>query len=340
LISLGLIWSYTFKGGLKTIIITDTLQTVFLVSSVILTIFFICNSLDLNIFQAFETIKNSGYSKVFFYEDFITSKFHVSKQLLGGIFVTIAMVGLDQDMMQKNLSCKNIGEAQKNMFTFTAVFVVINIFFLSVGALLYVYASKYGIAIPLDSITGKPRTDFLFPEIAFNHLSAIPAIVFMLGLTAATFATTDSALTALTTSFCVDFLGFSKKADLNSASSIRNRHIVHIGFSLLMFLVVVLFNLVNNAAVVSAIFTVASYTYGPLLGLYGFGLFLKSKGVKDKLVPIICILSPAICYFLNSNSKTLMGGYVFDNELIIVNGLITFIGLLIISKPKTTNTQF
>jgi Na+/proline symporter len=340
LISLGLIWSYTFKGGLKTIIITDTLQTVFLVSSVILTIFFICNSLDLNIFQAFETIKNSGYSKVFFYEDFITSKFHVSKQLLGGIFVTIAMVGLDQDMMQKNLSCKNIGEAQKNMFTFTAVFVVINIFFLSVGALLYVYASKYGIAIPLDSITGKPRTDFLFPEIAFNHLSAIPAIVFMLGLTAATFATTDSALTALTTSFCVDFLGFSKKADLNSASSIRNRHIVHIGFSLLMFLIVVLFNLVNNAAVVSAIFTVASYTYGPLLGLYGFGLFLKSRGVMDKLVPIICILSPAICFFLNANSKTLMGGYVFDNELIMVNGLITFIGLLIISKPKTTNTQF
>lgn len=340
LISLGLIWSYTFKGGLKTIIITDTLQTVFLVSSVILTIFFICNSLDLNIFQAFETIKNSGYSKVFFYEDFITSKFHVSKQLLGGIFVTITMVGLDQDMMQKNLSCKNIGEAQKNMFTFTAVFVIINIFFLSVGALLYVYANKYGIAIPLDSITGKPRTDFLFPEIAFNHLSAIPAIVFMLGLTAATFATTDSALTALTTSFCVDFLNFSKKVDINSALSIRNRHLVHVGFSLLMFLVVVLFNIVNNAAVVSAIFTVASYTYGPLLGLYGFGLFLKSRGVRDKLVPIICILSPAICFFLNANSKTLMGGYVFDNELIVVNGLITFIGLLIISKPQTTNAQF
>ena len=340
LISLGLIWSYTFKGGLKTIIITDTLQTVFLVSSVILTIFFICNSLDMNIFQAFETIKNSGYSKVFFYEDFITSKFHVSKQLLGGIFVTLTMVGLDQDMMQKNLSCKNIGEAQKNMFTFTAVFVIINIFFLSVGALLYVYANKYGIEIPLDSITGKPRTDFLFPEIAFNHLSAIPAIVFMLGLTAATFATTDSALTALTTSFCVDFLSFSKKEDINSASSIRNRHLVHVGFSLLMFLVVVLFNIVNNAAVVSAIFTVASYTYGPLLGLYGFGLFLKNRGVKDKLVPIICILSPAICFFLNANSKIVMGGYVFDNELIVVNGLITFIGLLIISKPQTTKTQF
>ncbi|WP_395802172.1 sodium:solute symporter [Daejeonella sp.] len=340
LISLGLIWSYTYKGGLKTIIITDTLQTIFLVLSVILTIFFICDSLDLNIFQAFETIKNSGYSKVFFYEDFITSKFHVSKQLLGGIFVTIAMTGLDQDMMQKNLSCKNIGEAQKNMFTFTAVFVVINIFFLSVGALLYVYASQNGIEIPVDSITGKPRTDFLFPEIALNHLAAIPAIVFMLGLTAATFATTDSALTALTTSFCVDFLDFSKKEDINSKASIRNRHLVHIGFSLFMFLVVILFNAVNNAAVVSAIFIVASYTYGPLLGLYGFGLFVKSRGVRDKLVPIICLISPAVCYFLNANSATLMGGYVFDNELIVVNGLITFIGLILISKPKTGNTEF
>jgi len=340
LISLGLIWSYTYKGGLKTIIITDTLQTIFLVLSVILTIYFICDSLDLNLFQAFETIKNSSYSKVFFYEDFVTSKFHVSKQLLGGIFVTIAMTGLDQDMMQKNLSCKNIGEAQKNMFTFTAVFVVINIFFLSVGALLYVYATKNGISIPLDSVTGKPRTDFLFPEIALNHLAAIPAIVFMLGLTAATFATTDSALTALTTSFCVDFLGFSKKEDINSKASIRNRHLVHIGFSLFMFLVVILFNAVNNAAVVSAIFIVASYTYGPLLGLYGFGLFVKSRGVRDKLVPFICLISPAICYFLNANSASLMGGYVFDNELILINGLITFIGLMIISKPKTGNTEF
>src|SRR5690606_23643561 len=148
--------------------------------------------LGLNVVEAFETIKNSGYSKVFFYEDFVTSKFHVSKQLLGGIFVTIAMTGLDQDLMQKNLSCKNIGEAQKNMFTFTGVFVVINIFFLSVGALLYIYATKNGIEIPLDAVTGKPRTDFLFPEIAFNHLALIPGVVFMLGLTAATFATTDS----------------------------------------------------------------------------------------------------------------------------------------------------
>ncbi len=339
LIALALIWAYTYKGGLKTIIITDTLQTLFLVSSVFLTIYFICSSLGLNIPEAFETVKNSGYSKIFFYEDFVTNKFHVSKQLLGGIFVTLAMVGLDQDLMQKNLSCKNIGEAQKNMFTFTAVFVIINLFFLSVGALLYVYATKNGIAIPTDA-TGNTRTDFLFPEIALNHLSVIPAIVFMLGLTAATFATTDSALTALTTSFCVDFLGFDKKENINNPADVRSRHIVHVGFSLLMFLVVVLFNAVNNASVVSAIFTVASYTYGPLLGLYAFGLFMKNRGVKDKLVPIICLISPALCLLLNANSKTLMGGYVFDNELIVVNGLITFIGLLIISSPTTSKTQF
>ncbi|HEX7365962.1 MAG TPA: sodium:solute symporter [Pelobium sp.] len=332
-ISLALIWLYTFRGGLKTIIITDTLQTSFLVLSVILTIYFICDSLNLGVVEAFETIKHSGYSKIFFLDDFMMNRFHLSKQLIGGMFVTIAMIGLDQDLMQKNLSCKNIGEAQKNMFTFTGIFVIINLFFLSVGALLYVYAQKNGIAIPTDA-NGAVRTDFLFPEIALNHLSVVPAVVFMLGLTAATFATTDSALTALTTSFCVDFLGFDKKEDVNSKKSINTRHWVHVAFSLLMFFTVILFNEVNNKAVVGAIFTVASYTYGPLLGLYAFGLIVKSRGVHDKLVPIICLLSPAICYFLNLHSQTLMGGYVFDNELILVNGLITFALLLLISRKK------
>jgi Na+/proline symporter len=243
------------------------------------------------------------------------------------------MIGLDQDLMQKNLSCKNIKEAQKNMFTFTTIFVVINLFFLSVGALLYIYANKNGIAIPLDA-AGNPRTDFLFPEIALNHLSLIPGIVFMLGLTAATFATTDSALTALTTSFCVDFLNLDKKDNVNDARNIRSRHWVHIGFSLLMIVVVVIFNAVNNKAVISAIFTVASYTYGPLLGLYAFGLLLKNRGVKDKLVPIICVLSPLVCYILNKYSVTLLDGYIFDNELILINGLITFIGLMLISQKQ------
>jgi Na+/proline symporter len=326
LICLLLIWSYTFKGGLKTIIITDSLQTLFLVSSVFLSIFFICRSLHINIFEAAETIKNSSYSKVFFFNDFLSSKFHFSKEFLGGLFITVGMVGLDQDLMQKNLSLKNIREAQKNMFSFTAVFVVINIFFLSVGALLYIYAQRYGISVE--------KTDYLYPTIALQHLGLIPAMVFMLGLTAATFATTDSALTALTTSFCVDFLNFNKSKDVNSKKMISMRHYVHIGFSGLMFLTIIIFNSINNDAVVSAIFKVASYTYGPLLGLYSFGLFVSNRQVRDKLVPFICLISPAICYFLSTDSKKYLGGYVFDNELIIINGLITFVGLWLSSKKK------
>ena len=340
LISLALIWSYTFKGGLKTIIITDTLQTFFLVLSVFLTIYFVCDSLNLSIPAAFETIKDSSYSKMFFVEDFFTNKFHLSKQFIGGIFVTIAMTGLDQDLMQKNLSMKTIGEAQKNMFTFTGIFVVLNIFFLSVGALLYIYAAKNGIDIPVDQISGKPRTDLLFPEIALNHLATVPAIVFMLGLTAATFATTDSALTALTTSFCVDFLGMDKKENAEKPDAVKKRHTVHIVFSLLMFVVILIINALNSASVVSLIFTIASYTYGPLLGLYSFGLFVKSRGLHDKLVPLICIISPILCYLLATNAEKLLGGYVFSVELILINGLITFIGLMLISKKTDKQTRF
>jgi Na+/proline symporter len=299
--------------------------------------------LNYNFTEAFEAVKNSNYSKIFFYEDYLKGNYFL-KQILGGIFVTIAMVGLDQDLMQKNLSCKNIGEAQKNMFTFTGIFVIINIFFLSVGALLYLYAEKNGIAVPM--VDDVKRTDLLFPEIAFNHLSIIPAVVFLLGLTAATFATTDSALTALTTSFCVDFLGMDKKSKnyelgiTNSKKLEKTRHFVHLGFSFLMFLVIIIFNSLNDKSVVTMIFKVASYTYGPLLGLYAFGLFMKSKTVNDKLVPFICIISPIVCFLISKNSAALFGDYVIDNELIILNGLITFIGLLMISKPATENTRF
>ena len=237
------------------------------------------------------------------------------------MFITVAMTGLDQDLMQKNLSLKNIREAKKNMFSFTAVFVVINIFFLCVGALLYIYAAKYGIKVE--------KTDYLYPTIALKYLGLLPAMVFMLGLTAATFATTDSALTALTTSFCVDFLGFNKRGDVNSKKMVSTRHYVHVAFSGLMLMTIIIFNAITNTAVVNAIFKVASYTYGPLLGLYSFGLFLGKRQVFDKLVPFICLLSPAICYYLSMNSAQLLGGYIFDNELIIVNGLITFVGLVV-----------
>ncbi len=333
-ICLSLIWGYTFKGGLKTIIITDTLQTVFLVASVFFSIYFICRSLHLNIPEAFETIKHSGYSKIFFLNDFASNKFHLAKQFLGGLFVTIGMFGLDQDLMQKNLSCKNIRDAQKNMFTFSSIFVVVNLFFLSVGALLYIYANKNGITVPLDPVTHAPRTDYLFPEIALNHFKGIPAIVFMLGLTAATFATTDSALTALTTSFCVDFLGFDKPKNEKVTSKVRTRHLVHVAFSVLILIVILLFNALNDASVVSAIFKVATFTYGPLIGLFAFSLFAKKRSVLDKATPFVCILSPLICFFLDKYSKQVLNGYVFAEELIIVNGLITFLSLLLISKKR------
>lgn len=329
-----LIWGYTYRGGLKTIIITDSLQTFFLVSSVILSIYFICRNLDLNIFSAFDAIKDSNYSKIFFTDNFIENKFHLSKQFLGGIFVTIGMFGLDQDLMQKNLSCKTLADSQKNMLTFTFVFVIINLFFLSVGALLYIYANKNGIAVPLDSLTNQPRTDYLFPEIALNHFKGVPAVVFMLGLTAATFATTDSALTALTTSFCVDFLDFDENTNANEKSEVRKRHFVHIGFSILILLVILLFNAVNDKSVVSAIFKVATFTYGPLIGLFAFSLYGKNRQVMDKATPVICILAPLVCIFIDKYSRELLGGYVFAEELIIVNGLLTFLGLLLVSSKK------
>lgn len=333
LVSLALIFAYTYRSGLKTIIITDTLQTVFLVASVGFTIYFICDSLEMTLPEAFEAVKKSNYSKVFFFEDWMKST-HFVKQLLGGIFVTLAMVGLDQDLMQKNLSCKNIGEAQKNMLTFTGIFVLINLFFLSVGAMLYLYAEKNGVSIPM--VNGAPRTDLLFPEIAFHHLTLVPAIVFLLGITAATFATTDSALTALTTSFCVDFLNMDKKTA--NPATVRTRHFVHIAFSFLMFLVIMVFFTVNNKAVVDMIFTIAGYTYGPLLGLYAFGLLMKKKTVRDTWVPLVCLAAPVITFFISS--AAFLGDYKFAEELIIVNGGLVFSGLLAISKPAEQQTVF
>ncbi|MGL5112463.1 MAG: sodium:solute symporter, partial [Flavobacterium sp.] len=340
LVSLLLIFSYTYRSGLKTIIITDTLQTFFLVTSVFLTIYFICDSLDLGPIQAFDAVKKSNYSKLFFFEDFMGSKFHFIKQIIGGMFVTIAMTGLDQDLMQKNLSCKNIKEAQKNIYTFTCLFVIINIFFLSVGALLYLYAEKNGISVPLDALTQKPRTDLLFPEITLHHLATIPAIVFLLGIIAATFATTDSALTALTTSFCIDFLEMNTLANTNQKNAIKKRHIVHLSFSLLIFVVILFFNAINDSSVVGMIFKVASFTYGPLLGLYAFGLFQKNKIVKDHLVPFICLIAPIVTYGISANSAFLLNGYVFDNELILVNGLLTYLGLFATSTTTTKTIHF
>lgn len=329
-ICLLLIWLYTNKGGLKTIIVTDILQTTFLISAVILSIYFMADSLNLSLSETIETVKNSSYSKIFFWEDFLGSRQNFWKHFIGGIFVTIAMTGLDQDLMQKNLSMKTIGEAQKNMLTFTGIFVVLNLFFLAVGALLYIYAERHQI-----DVASLPTPDYLYPEIALNHLAILPGVIFMMGLTAATFATTDSALTALTTSFCVDFLDFNKKKNPNDRKLVRQRNRVHLAFSVLMLIVIMVFRIINDDSVVNAIFTAASYTYGPLLGLFAFGILTKLH-VRDKLVPYICVLSPILCYVLNSYVIKPYTDYVMGFELIIYNGALTFLLLLLTSKPAVT----
>lgn len=327
-ICLILIWVYTHKGGLKTILITDLLQTFFLLLSVVLSIYFIAASLDMNIVQTFETLKESSYSQVFFWDNFMGDTRNFMKLFLGGIFVTLAMFGLDQDMMQKNISMKTIGEAQKNMLSFTLVFVLINLFFLSVGAMLYVYAERNGI-----DVAALPTPDYLFPEIALNYLPVVPGIIFMMGLTAATFATTDSALTALTTSFCVDFLNFHKKADPNDSRLVKTRTRVHVGFSVIMLLVIMGFRVINDDSVVTAIFTAAGYTYGPLLGLFVFGMFTK-RSVADSWVPYICLLSPVLLYLLKLALEH-YAGYGMSFELIVINAFITWVMLWVTSSKGT-----
>jgi SSS family transporter len=328
-ICLLFIWSYTYKGGLKTIIWTDSLQTLFLVLAVVLSIVFIWNEIKATHAQGLMTaIENSGFNKMFFWDNFWGSGNHFWKQFFGGMFVTLAMVGLDQDLMQKNLSCKNINEAQKNMVSFTTVFVVINLLFLCVGALLYLYGNSKGVAIPVDEMTGKINRDLYYPEIALKYLGVFPAIIFMLGLTAATFATTDSALTALTTSYCVDVLHLDKR---NDKASVTARHIVHIVFSVIMLVICLLLKRLNDKSIVDTIFTIAGITYGPLIGLFAFSMFTK-RSLRNYLVPTVCAAAMIICTFLKLEGANFTT-YKIGQELIILNGLLTFIGLLFISKP-------
>ncbi len=321
LLTIVLIWVYTFQGGIKTIVYTDTLQTFCMLLAVILTIIAIGQNLELNLSGMITEVKNSEFSQTFFFDGGWSDPKNFIKQFLAGASIAVVMTGLDQDMMQKNLSCKTIGDAQKNMFWFSIALVIAKMMFLFLGALLFIYAGKNGINIP-------ERTDLLYPTIALNYLSPVIGIVFILGLIAAAYSSADSALTALTTSFCVDFLNFEKTQQIDAQ---KTRTMVHIGFSVLLFFVILLFYVINDDAVISAIFKVAGYTYGPLLGLYGFGFFTKRK-ITDGLAPIVCILSPILTYVLSSYSEVLFFGYKFGFELLILNGLITFIGLWLISK--------
>ena len=319
LISIFLIWVYTYRGGVKTIIWTDSLQTIFLLSAVLLTIYYVFSSFDWSVAETLRKVSEHPYSQVFDWD--IKSGKYFFKQFIAGIFVTIVMVGLDQDMMQKNLTCKSLREARKNMLTFSAVFVFVVGLFLMLGVLLYIFAQVNGIALP-------QKSDYLFPTLALNHMNLLIGIFFLLGITAANYASADSALTALTTAFCVDFLDINQKPADKRSHFLRR---THIAFSLLLFLVIMIFRIINDQSVVVAVFKAAGYTYGPLLGLYAFG-FLTKKVVKDQLVPFVTLASPFLAWMTEIAVRHLFNGYQIGFEIIIINGAITFIGLLVIQK--------
>ena len=313
-ITIALIWTYTYRSGIKTIIWTDALQTTFMLSTVFIIAYFLMQKMQLDIPSLFSVIQDSDYSRMFFVDDWADKK-HFVKQFLSGVFMAIVMTGLDQDQMQKNLSCRNLGDAQKNMFTFSTILIFVDLLFLSLGAILYIYSNQFGIAIP-------DNPDMLFPNIALNAgLPAFVGVLFIIGIIAAAYSSADSALTSLTTSFCVDIIEFEKQ-DPNK--QVKTRKNVHLLMSFVLFCVIMLFNAINDDSVIKSLFTVAGYTYGPLLGMYSFGLFTKFK-VKDKWVPLVGISSPVICYILNL--------YVsFGFELLILNGFITFVGLYLLKQ--------
>jgi len=331
---IALMLLYTYKGGIKTLVWTDTFQSLFLVLGVILSIVAIIQHTGWSFSDAVGKVIHSEYSTTFFFDWKLASFF--PKQFLGGIFIAVAMTGLDQNMMQKNLSCKSLEEAQKNIFWFSIVMVIVNIFFLSLGALLYHYYQSATIALPINSETGKIISDKVFPNLALNHLGWFAGLVFIIGLTAATFSSADSVLTTLTTSAYVDMLELDKNDKLNESQKSKYRTIIHISFAVLLWLVILLFDALNNSAIIDTILKLAGYTYGPLLGLFVFGLFTK-YAIKDALVPIVCFIAPGIAYILSTYSKQWFNGYEIGNELIIINGLLTFIGLLVI-KSKVKNT--
>ncbi|MEO6757942.1 MAG: sodium:solute symporter [Saprospiraceae bacterium] len=344
MLMMGLIYAYTFKGGLKTIIWTDTIMTTFFLAALVFTVYTIGKALNLTGGDLFSTVMNGRYGQVFFFDNFLTNPNHFVKQFVSGALVAVAMTGLDQDLMQKNLACKDLRGAQKNMFVFSIYLVIINFLFLVLGALLYLYAGSLGLEIPA-------RTDHLYPKIAFEHLDAVAGIFFILGLIGSTYASSDSALTALTTSFCVDFLNFEKiphqevfneagqavliPDPVMEAKQRRLRPWVHLGFTVLFILVILALNAVSNTAVITLLFKIAGYTYGPLLGLFLFGLFTDLK-IRDKYVLPICLAAPVLTFVIEMSCKQWLDvGFL----TILLNGGLTFFGLWVISYRTDTAGQ-
>ena len=328
--TIALIWIYTFKGGVKTIVITDTLQTFFLITAVVMTIYLITKQLNLGIGEMVAKVYADPMSETFFFNGGWGDAKNFFKLFISGAFIAIVMTGLDQDLMQKNLTCKNIKEAQKNMFWFTITLVFVNILFLGLGALLYMYATQKGIQTPANTDDLYPMMALkVFSDPSFGFAGILVGVTFLIGITAATYASSDSALTALTTAFSIDFMDVEQKPEAERMK-IKNR--VHIMFSVIFVIVILIFNVLNNSDVISAVYKIASYTYGPLLGLFAYGIYTK-KAVKDIYVPIVCIAAPILTYFTVVIVENNFG-YKFGFENLLLNGLYTIIGLVLIGKKS------
>jgi len=321
--TVALVWLYTFRSGVKSLIWTDSLKTFCLIASVGLCIYFVAKDLGLTFGGLFATVTDSEMSKMFFFDDFNDKRFFF-KQFLAGVFTMIAMTGLDQDMMQRNLSCRNSRDSQKNILTGSVMQFFINLLFLVLGVLLYTFTAQRGVANPAKS-------DELFPMIATgDYFPAIVGVLFIVGLISSAYATAGSALTALTTSFTIDIVGTEGKSE-TTVRSLRKR--IHAAMAFVMGVVIFVFNMLNNTTVIDAVYTLASYTYGPILGMFAFGIFTK-KQVRDRFVPLVAIVSPALCFVLQRNSEVWFNGYQFSYELLILNALFTFVGMLALSKKK------
>ncbi len=324
---IALIWAYTHKSGMKTIVWTDALQTICLLAALILIIWQVASRLGFDISQAIDTVRTSQHSRIFFFDDW-ASRQNFFKQFLSGIFIVIVMTGLDQNMMQKNLTCKNLKDAQKNMVTYGFGFIPMNYLFLSLGILLLAFISAHGISLP-------GKSDQILPMLATEYLGFPVLACFTIGIIAASFSNADSALTSITTSTCVDLLGTETK-DQQTSKKIRSR--VHMLVCLVFFVVILFIDQISQNSILDTIYKLASYTYGPLLGLFFFGLFTKIS-IKDKFVPIVCILAPTLSYlteFLLSKFCNYQVGY----EILLLNGLLTVIGLICILQRKLNRTNF
>ena len=322
-IILIMILVYTYEGGVKTIVFTDTLQTTFMLTGLIVCTLYILHAMNMNPGTAFSAMNEKGYSKIFFSDPM--SKLFFVKQIIAGIFITITMTGMDQEMMQKTISVKRLGDSQKNIITLSVIMVFVILLFLFLGGLLHLYGAQQGI-----TVTG----DKLFPEIALKHMPPVVSVIFIIALISALFPSADGAITALTSSICIDIIGIQRREDIDEAQKKKLRQRIHLAVAFIFLLFVLLFYQINNPSMIGVILKVAAYTYGPLLGLFTFGIITK-RNVHDKLVPVVCIAAPIICFFIDKFQKELFGNFQIGSELLILNGLITFTGLLMISKKAT-----